>query len=80
MCPLLNIGYGRDITIREIAGLVREIVGFRGEIAWDATKPDGMPLKLLDSTRIRNAGWEPRISLREGIALAYGQYLGTLEH
>lgn len=78
VCPLLNIGYGHDITIRELAGLVREIVGFRGEIAWDATKPDGMPLKLLDSTRIRNAGWEPRISLREGIARVYGQYLGTL--
>lgn len=72
---IINIGTGEDVTIRELAGMVRDIVGFRGEIAWDASKPDGTPQKLLDINRIRALGWVPRIDLRDGIASAYRWFL-----
>jgi GDP-L-fucose synthase len=72
---LINIGYGEDLSISELAGQVARIVGFRGPITWDATKPDGTPQKLLDSTRLTNLGWRPRTSLAEGIHLAYQDYL-----
>lgn len=75
LAPLINIGYGRDQTIRELAETVREIVGFQGEIAWDASKPDGAPRKLLDSSRLTALGWKPKTSLRAGIALAYRDFL-----
>jgi len=61
----LNIGWGEDISIAELAGLVKEIVGYRGGTVFDTSKPDGMPRKLLDATRIRALGWQPRITLRE---------------
>jgi len=69
--PLLNIGTGEDLTIRELAGLVMEVVGFRGRIVFDASKPDGTPRKLLDVSRLAQTGWSARTSLREGIRLAY---------
>jgi GDP-L-fucose synthase len=72
---IINIGTGEDVTILELAGLVRDIVGFQGEIAWDASKPDGTPQKLLDINRIRALGWSPRIGLQEGIASAYRWFL-----
>lgn len=75
ICPLVNVGYGKDIPIRELAAVVRDIVGFQGEIKWDSSKPDGTPLKLLDSTRLRSMGWEPSVSLKEGIGLAYETFL-----
>ena len=65
--PLVNVGWGRDITIRELAELVSEEVGFSGDIVWDSTKPDGTPRKLLDTTRLSGLGWTPKISLREGV-------------
>ncbi|MCL6557369.1 MAG: GDP-L-fucose synthase [Firmicutes bacterium] len=71
----INIGTGEDISIRELAELIRDIVGFGGEIVFDPTKPDGMPRKLLDVTRITELGWKPRISLREGIELTYRWYM-----
>ncbi len=73
--PLVNIGWGRDIPIAELAGLVREVVGFEGRIVWDRSKPDGTPRKLLDVSRLEGLGWRPRIGLREGIRLAYEDFL-----
>ena len=72
--PLINIGAGKDIAIAELAALVAEVVGYRGEFAYDASKPDGMPRKLLDISRIAALGWKPAIGLREGIALAYQDF------
>jgi GDP-L-fucose synthase len=65
--PLVNVGWGRDLSIRELAETVRDATGFKGEIRWDATKPDGTPRKLLDTSRLTALGWTPRIGLAEGI-------------
>jgi GDP-L-fucose synthase len=73
--PLINIGCGDDLTIRDLADLVRDVVGFEGAIIWDQTKPDGTPRKLLDSSRIESLGWRPSMSLRDGIARAYQDFL-----
>jgi GDP-L-fucose synthase len=67
----INVGVGHDHTIRELAELVREAVGFKGEIKWDTSMPDGTPRKLLDVTRIRALGWKPRIDLERGIKELY---------
>jgi GDP-L-fucose synthase len=69
--PLVNIGTGTDVTIRELAQTVMEVVGFEGAIVFDRSKPDGTPRKLLDVSRARALGWEARVPLREGIARAY---------
>lgn len=74
----VNIGVGEDISIKDLAYMVRGIVGFDGEISWDTSRPDGTPRKLLDVSRIRALGWEPRIPLKEGIADTYRWYLQTL--
>ena len=73
--PLINIGSGKDRNIRELAGLVAGLVGFDGKVQWDETKPDGVPRKLLDVSRIGTLGWRSKISLREGIQYAYQDYL-----
>ena len=72
---LINVGAGRDIPILELAGLVREIVGFKGSIELDESKPDGTPRKLLDVSRMGALGWSAKIGLREGIAATYEWYL-----
>ena len=74
---IINIGCGEDVTIRELAELICEVVGFDGELVWDKTKPDGTPRKLLDTIRIRALGWQPEIPLREGIAQAYEWFLAN---
>jgi GDP-L-fucose synthase len=68
---IINVGCGEDISIRELAELIRDVVGFDGDLTWDATKPDGTPRKLLDVTKLRALGWKPSISLRDGIAKTY---------
>ena len=68
----INIGSGSDLSIRELAEAVVETVGFKGRLVFDTSKPDGMPRKLLDSTRIRTLGWRPTVDLREGLRRAYG--------
>ena len=73
--PLINIGCGEDATITELARTVADVVGFEGALVHDASKPDGAPRKLLDSSRMAALGWKPRISLREGIARAYREAL-----
>lgn len=71
----INVGTGEDLSIRDLAELVADVVGFDGRIVQDESKPDGTPRKLLDVTRIKRLGWEPRIGLREGIASTYEWYL-----
>lgn len=71
----LNIGTGEDLTIKELAEMVAELAGFRGEIAWDSKKPDGTPRKVLDITKAKSLGWSPQISLREGIAATIAWYI-----
>jgi GDP-L-fucose synthase len=71
----LNVGWGRDVTVREAAEAICEVVGFDGELTFDTSMPDGMPRKLLDVSRMRDLGWEPRIELREGLADAYGWFV-----
>jgi GDP-L-fucose synthase len=75
----LNVGTGSDVSIKELAELIREIVGYEGEIAWDATKPDGTPRKLLDVSRITALGWQPKISLAEGIRSTYEWYKTSIK-
>lgn len=72
---LLNVGVGEDVTIKELAHLVAETVGYRGEILFDPTKPDGTPRKLLDVSRVNAVGWRAKIGLREGIAATYRSFL-----
>ncbi len=74
--PLVNVGSGEDLTVREFAALVMDVVGYRGEIRFDPTRPDGTPRKLLDVSKIRDMGWRPQIPLRDGIELTYRWYLG----
>ncbi len=74
----INVGTGVDVSIRELATTVADVVGFDGGTHWDTTKPDGTPRKLLDVSRIRALGWEPRIELRDGIESTYEWYLETL--
>jgi GDP-L-fucose synthase len=71
---IINIGTGKDISIAELAGLVKDVVGYPGEIAYDAEKPGGMPRKLLGVSKLRSLGWVPRLSLREGIEKTYAWY------
>jgi GDP-L-fucose synthase len=70
----INIGYGEDLAIRELAQLVADVVGYEGRIAWDTSKPDGTPRKILDSSRIRDLGWSPTIDIRAGITSTYAWY------
>jgi GDP-L-fucose synthase len=72
---IVNVGWGEDISIKELAELICDVVGFDGKLAWDATKPDGTPRKLLDVTKLRKLGWQPVISLRDGIASTYDWFL-----
>ncbi len=71
---IINIGVGKDISIRELAELIQQIVGFRGEIVWDASKPDGTPRKLLNVNRLAERGWRARLSLEEGLMQTYAWY------
>lgn len=75
MLSHLNIGAGVDITIRELAELIKNVVEFDGEIVFDVTKPEGPPRKLLDTTRLTSLGWQPKFSLKEGLAATYRWYL-----
>jgi GDP-L-fucose synthase len=73
--PLINVGCGEDLTIRELAGRIGKVVGVPAEIVFDRSKPDGTPRKLLDIARLRALGWRPRIGLDEGLALAYADFV-----
>jgi GDP-L-fucose synthase len=71
---IINVGTGEDLTIRELAGMVREAVGYKGETAFDSSMPDGTPRKLLDVSRLQALGWKPKIPLRQGIASTYAWF------
>jgi GDP-L-fucose synthase len=75
---IVNVGVGRDMSIGELARLVKEVVGYAGEIAFDPSRPDGTPRKLLDVSRLTALGWTPRIGLREGLEQTYRWYLDHL--
>jgi GDP-L-fucose synthase len=75
----VNIGVGQDVSIKELAELIAGIVGYRGNLQWDPTKPDGAPRKLLDSARIQSLGWKPRVTLAEGIAATYQWYVNQVD-
>src|SRR5258708_3173639 len=72
---LINIGTGTDVTIKELTELVAQVTGFKGRIAWDATKPDGTPRKLMDVSRLSALGWKARVGLRDGVAKTYASYV-----
>jgi GDP-L-fucose synthase len=72
---LVNIGTGIDVTIKELAETVKQIVGFEGEIKWDTNRPDGTPRKLMDVSKLHSLGWKHKIELKDGIALAYQDFL-----
>jgi GDP-L-fucose synthase len=67
----VNVGYGEDISIKDLAYLIKEVVGFEGELVFDESKPDGTPRKLMDNSKINNMGWSPKISLKEGVSMVY---------
>jgi GDP-L-fucose synthase len=71
----INVGSGQEVTIKELAETVRDVVGFQGDLVFDTSKPDGTPRKLLDVSRLHSMGWRPTISLRKGIELAYADFL-----
>lgn len=74
----VNVGFGSDVTIAELAQMVKQTVGFEGNIVWDTSKPNGTPKKLMDSTRINDFGWKPQINLDQGLKMVYTDFLQTL--
>ena len=72
---IVNVGCGTDVTIRELAETICEVVRFTGSLTFDSSKPDGTPRKLLDTSKINTLGWKPRVTLREGIAQTYAWYV-----
>jgi GDP-L-fucose synthase len=73
--PLINVGCGTDVSIRELAERVVKVVGFEGRLTFDTSKPDGTPRKLMDVSLLNSLGWQPKVGLDEGIALAYQDFL-----
>jgi len=70
---LINIGVGNDVSIAELAGIIKDITGFTGKIVWDASKPDGTPQKLLDVSKLNGLGWKPKIDFMDGVKRVYQQ-------
>jgi len=80
MVSHINIGTGSDMTIHKLAEITKEVIGYKGDVIWDRSKPDGMPRKLLDIARLKSIGWKPEVTLKEGIARTYASYIDTFEH
>lgn len=74
---LINVGTGKDLSIKELAELIKEVVGYNGSITFDTTKPDGTPRKLMDVTKLHNLGWKHTVELKDGIHLAYQDFLAN---
>ncbi len=74
----VNIGLGKDISIKDLAGLVKKVTGYNGEIVFDTSKPDGTPRKLMDTSKLNSLGWHPKIRLEEGVASVYKDYVHHL--
>ncbi len=77
--PLINVGSGTDNTIKELSGIVAQVVEYEDVIQWDTTKPDGTPRKILDSSRLASLGWSPSYSLEKGIRQTYEWYIKGLK-
>ncbi|UZQ84538.1 GDP-L-fucose synthase [Thermoclostridium stercorarium] len=75
----VNIGSGQEISIRELAEIIRDVVGYTGEVVFDATKPDGTPRRILDNSKITAMGWKPKTDIREGIKMEYEYYLNMIQ-
>jgi GDP-L-fucose synthase len=75
---IINVGTGKDITIKELATTIADVVGFKGEVVWDKSKPNGTPRKVLNVDKIKSLGWEPKVGLREGIEKTYELYKESL--
>ena len=75
---IINVGTGKDITIKDLAETIADVVGFKGEVVWDTSKPNGTPRKVLNVDKIKSLGWEPKVSLREGIKKTYELYKDSL--
>jgi GDP-L-fucose synthase len=75
----LNIGTGEDISIKELAETIKRLVGYEGNLTFDSSKPDGMPKKLLDVSKLHEAGWRHKISFEEGLKRTYSWYLESIE-
>jgi GDP-L-fucose synthase len=75
MCSHINVGTGEDITIKELAKIIKEVSGFKGEINFDITKPDGVAKKLLNSELIKKLGFKPEITLKDGLIKTYQDYI-----
>ena len=78
-CGILNVGVGSDLSIKELAELISSIVGFKGEIIWDSSKPDGTPRKLLDISKLKRLGWLAKTDLEKGIKLTLKSYIDELK-
>jgi GDP-L-fucose synthase len=76
---LFNVGFGEDISIKDLSYLIQEVVGHKGEIVWDTSKPDGTPKKLMDNSKIMELGWKPEMNLRNGIEATYNWFLSNIE-
>jgi GDP-L-fucose synthase len=77
MLSHINVGYGQDVTIAQVAHTIAQVVGYTGQVVFDTTKPDGTPRKLMDSTRLHNLGWQVQVNLHDGLARAYADFLAT---
>ena len=77
---ILNVGFGLDISIKELANLISSVVGYKGKINWDLSKPDGTPRKLLDVSKLSQLGWSPKIELKKGIELTLKSFLTELQN
>jgi len=77
---LINIGAGYDLTIKELADIIKDIIGYKGNIVWDETIPDGTPQKLLDTSRINNLGWQAQTALKDGIQVTLNWFKNHYQH
>ena len=77
---ILNVGFGLDISIKDLANLISSVVGYKGKITWDLSKPDGTPRKLLDVSKLSKLGWSPKIELKKGIELTLKSFLSELQN
>ena len=75
MLSHINVGFGQDVTIADLANTISEVVGYKGTITFDTTKPDGTPRKLMDSSRLNNLGWQAQVPLKTGLTIAYQDFL-----
>ncbi|OQW71928.1 MAG: GDP-fucose synthetase [Proteobacteria bacterium ST_bin11] len=75
MLSHLNVGTGQDVTVRELAETIQDVVGYQGQISWDSTKPDGTPRKLMDISKLESLGWQPNVALKEGLDRTYKWFI-----